>query len=380
MATATTKARGHRFRAPPPTPIATGKGLRSAAVDDRVLSEYLDGSLRVPDLTLPGSYYPSRSPLKVPPEVDLTSLVSGDESAIRRVLAAASEVGAVRVACGETSLVEQARAAIEAGAPLFATSEADKNKGELGQRWFGRRDGVGEEFYWYRLRSPETEWLLQRTWPNSYRILRKGCGRPAKYVLQNSRKNNAAGDKAQSKARDKMENVAARMETVGECIAKILSEHVASQTPSKRIGKVQSVLCLRKYESHHSRNNMRELSDPKSLHSHALSLHIAGDDEDFCIRRAEGSAIFGMPAGDMLVTIGKPLQEWCNGELKSASGEILFQPTDDSSPSFSLEYMCSPLVLSHEPACGAKTISLVDQLLVMLVLALLYKIWSWIFS
>ncbi|CAL9755581.1 unnamed protein product [Musa acuminata subsp. burmannicoides] len=68
MATTTTKpmgARSHRFRAPPPTPIATGKGLRSAAVDDQVLSEYLDGSLRVPDLTLPGSYYPSRSPLKV---------------------------------------------------------------------------------------------------------------------------------------------------------------------------------------------------------------------------------------------------------------------------------------------------------------------------
>lgn len=105
-----------------------------------------------------------------------------------------------------------------------------------------------------------------------------------------------------------MENVAARMETVGECIAKILSEHVASQTPSKRIGKVQSVLCLRKYESHHSRNNMRELSDPKSLHSHALSLHISGYDEDFCIRRSEGSAIFGMPAGDILVTFGKPLQ------------------------------------------------------------------------
>ncbi|RWV79883.1 hypothetical protein GW17_00058921 [Ensete ventricosum] len=98
------------------------------------------------------------------------------------------------------------------------------------------------------------------------------------------------------------------MEAVGECIAKILSEHVASQTRSKRIGKVQSVLCLRKYESHHSRNNMRELSDPKSLHSHALSLHISGDDDDFCIRRSEGSAIFGMPAGDILVTIGKPLQ------------------------------------------------------------------------
>ncbi|WOL06356.1 hypothetical protein Cni_G15088 [Canna indica] len=358
MATATTQAmqaRSHRFRAHPPTPIATGKGLRSAAVDDNVLSEYLDGSLRVPDLTLPGAYFPTRSPLKAPAEVDLASLLSAEESAIRRVLAAASEVGAVRVVGGGAALAEAARVTIEEGRGVFSMPEEGKNKCDLlqqQQRWFGRRNGVGEEFYWHQLRNPEMERFLQRTWSGSYRNLR-----------------------------DKMENLAARLETVAQCIANILLEHVAwSQSPSRRTGKVQSVLCLRKYESHHNAGSMRELIDAKSFLSYDLCLHISGQDHEFCIRRPEGSAIFMMPAGDILVTIGKPLQELCNGKLKSALGEILFQLTDDPSPSFSLEYMCSPSILSHEPEFGAKTLSLIDQLLVVLVLALLYNVWGCIFS
>ncbi|CAL9177050.1 unnamed protein product [Musa hybrid cultivar] len=351
MATASaTHARSHRFRAPPPSPIATGKGLRSAAVDDLVLTEYLEDSLRVPDLNLPESYFPSRSPLKALAEVDLHSLVSGDGLAVRQVLAAAAEIGAVRVAGGGAPLAEEARAAIEACGVVFETPEGEKSKGALGQQCYGWRDALAEEFYWYRSRSPEMEQLLQRTWPDSYRTLR-----------------------------ERMENVAARLETVAECIANILSKHFVSQTPS-RVGEIHSILCLRKYESHHSRSNMREFSDAKSLSSHALSLHISGDDHEFCIRCPEGSAIFEMSAGDIVVTIGKPLQEWSNGELKIASGEPLFQPTDNPFPSFTLEYMCSPLVLSHEPEHGTKTISLIDQLLIVLVLSLIYSLWSCVFS
>ncbi|WOL04848.1 hypothetical protein Cni_G13570 [Canna indica] len=344
---------GHRFRAPPPSPIATGKGLRSAAVDDPVLSNFLDDSIRVPDLNLPQSHFPSRSPLKAPPAVDYHAIVSGDEAAVRSVLSAAADVGAMRVIGGGETLAEEARAAIEAGREVFATLEGETTKGELGIRWFGRRGGVNEEFYWYRLRSPETERLLQRTWPASYGNLRY-----------------------------KMENIAARLELVADCIAKVLSEHVPSQTPSKKIGKVQSILCLRKHVSHHSVSDMMKLTDAKLISSDALSLHISGDDHEFCIRRPEGSAVFLIQAGDIVVTIGKRLQELCNGELKSASAEALFQPTDDTPASFSLEYMCSPLVLSHETdrETFTATFSLMDQLLMALVLLFLYNFLFWILS
>ncbi|CAL9075111.1 unnamed protein product, partial [Musa textilis] len=126
-------------RAPPPSPIATGKGLRSAAVDDLVLTEYLEDSLRVPDLNLPESYFPSRSPLKALAEVEIHSLVSGDGFAVRQVLAAAAEIGAVHVAGGGAPLAEEARAAIEACGVVFEAPEG----GRVRARWGSSVSGGG---------------------------------------------------------------------------------------------------------------------------------------------------------------------------------------------------------------------------------------------
>ncbi|PWZ10459.1 hypothetical protein Zm00014a_020853 [Zea mays] len=64
--TATSKAPRRpriRPRGPPPapTPIRTARGARTAAADERVLAEFLEASLRVPDLSLPrGSASASR--------------------------------------------------------------------------------------------------------------------------------------------------------------------------------------------------------------------------------------------------------------------------------------------------------------------------------
>lgn len=105
-----------------------------------------------------------------------------------------------------------------------------------------------------------------------------------------------------------MESVATRLDTVAECIACILSEHVTSQAPSKRIREAQSMLYLRKKKSPYGRNNTRESAHTSSHHCHALNLHICGDCHEFCIRHPEGSAIIMLPAGGILVTISKRLQ------------------------------------------------------------------------
>lgn len=105
-----------------------------------------------------------------------------------------------------------------------------------------------------------------------------------------------------------MESVASRLDTVAECIAKILSKYVTNQTPSKRLGKVQSTLHLRKQDSPDSRNTTMDSIDARSLYSDALSLHICGDHHEFCIRHPEGSIITMLRAGDILVTIGKTLK------------------------------------------------------------------------
>lgn len=166
-----TRGRGQRSRALPPSPIATGKGLRSAAINDALLTEYLDESLRVPQLTLPESF-PLKSSLRVPPAIYFHSLVDGDNYAARQVLMAAKEDGVLHVSGGGEMLAGEARAVIEVGRGVFATPAAERTKGELGQEWFGQQNGIGEEFYWHRFRSPETERLLQLTWPDSYLDLR----------------------------------------------------------------------------------------------------------------------------------------------------------------------------------------------------------------
>lgn len=166
MATAARRAKGHRFRAPPPTPVATGKGSRSAAVNDWVLAEYLERSLTVPDLTLPESCFPTMSPVKDPPEIDLLALLASEETAVRQVLAAAVEIGAFRIGGGGKVVApEDVRATIEVGGGVFGVA------GELG-RWLGRRDGIGEEFHWLRPMSSKDEKVLEEALRDNYRTFR----------------------------------------------------------------------------------------------------------------------------------------------------------------------------------------------------------------
>lgn len=62
------------FRAPPPSPIASGR--RSSVTNDDVLTEYLEHSLRVPDLILPDKVFPRQKFIENPPRIDFQALDS----------------------------------------------------------------------------------------------------------------------------------------------------------------------------------------------------------------------------------------------------------------------------------------------------------------
>ncbi|XP_042494977.1 uncharacterized protein LOC122074186 [Macadamia integrifolia] len=85
------------FPAPPPSPIANGRGLRSAAVDDQILSEYLENNLRIPELDLYQSRSLSISHRPIPDEIDLRLLSSRDDESIRQVLESVVEFGVFRI-------------------------------------------------------------------------------------------------------------------------------------------------------------------------------------------------------------------------------------------------------------------------------------------
>lgn len=75
--------------APLPSPIPTGRGTRSAA--NEIFSQFLEKTLQIPELTLPGPHLPP-----APAEIDFRSLtlVSTD-----LMLRSAREFGAFRIRC-----------------------------------------------------------------------------------------------------------------------------------------------------------------------------------------------------------------------------------------------------------------------------------------
>lgn len=68
------------FRAPPPSPVAAGR--RSTVANDDVLSQFLEHSLRVPDLVLPDRVFPRQKTIQNPPILDFQSLNSAESESI----------------------------------------------------------------------------------------------------------------------------------------------------------------------------------------------------------------------------------------------------------------------------------------------------------
>lgn len=145
-------------------------------------------------------------------------------------------------------------------------------------------------------------------------------------------------------SREKMENVSVKMEMVAESISKVLCRHIKNQRCS--IASNPSILCLRKYDSNDIQANQSENRHAKTLHSHALSLHISGDDHKFWIRSPGGSSCFELPAGSILVTIGRKLQvmwrHWLLISLFSRRSVIEGSGQGDIVAKFSLMRELSP--------------------------------------
>lgn len=79
------------FRAPPPSPIATGR--RSSVTNDDVLAEFLEHSLRVPDLILPDRVFPRQRSVDAPPKIDFQTLDSKEIDSVARILESFSGTG-----------------------------------------------------------------------------------------------------------------------------------------------------------------------------------------------------------------------------------------------------------------------------------------------
>ncbi|OMO62575.1 hypothetical protein CCACVL1_22744 [Corchorus capsularis] len=112
------------IKVPPPSPIPTATGSRSAANES--LSRYLEKRLQVPDLLmLPESQDRHLQEQSSPPgdEIEFHSLVLRDSSAVERMLRSAREVGAFRIWCGGIMSKEEMKALVKEAERVFGMME-----------------------------------------------------------------------------------------------------------------------------------------------------------------------------------------------------------------------------------------------------------------
>ncbi|EMS48641.1 hypothetical protein TRIUR3_16661 [Triticum urartu] len=180
--------------------------------------------------------------------------------------------------------------------------------------------------------------------------------------------------------REKMDVIASKMEDLARCVVTVLSDNVKNPKDSALPREAPSVLCLTLYNCNKLKTRWGEFGTTDRPDSYALSVHLSGRDQEICLRNLGGSTFFNLPAGSALVTIGKQIQEWSNGEFKSAVGEILFELTDEPNPFMSLELLYSPgdlrlCEVGRHASCidrPPKTVPLRDQIFIALVLLVLY--------
>jgi len=166
------------FRAPPPSPVASGR--RSFVTNNEFLTEFLETSLRVPDLVLPDKIFPKQINDETPPKVDFVALCfHEDEDLIDIVSDSIARLGCFQLINHGISPGIVA-AAVEVAGGIFmvppemrdaVTRSPEKPRGfeghhdEVEEEEEGRE--LNEEFIWCK-NDEELKLKLEGIWPIGY--------------------------------------------------------------------------------------------------------------------------------------------------------------------------------------------------------------------
>ncbi|KAF3447977.1 hypothetical protein FNV43_RR08684 [Rhamnella rubrinervis] len=246
MATMRTRSRITKF-APPPPPIPTAKGSRSAS--NEILTQFLEKSVHIPDLTLPASHFTeTASHQHTPAYVDLRSLASGATGSIDRLLGSAKEFGAF-VITGHGISIDELQSLVE---------EAESAKSEM---------------VWVRSGNERTESLQRVIGIESYRGF--------------------SGN---------MEKVADKLDAIAELLGGVFFEDAEKTT----------ALSLYRYNHENAMELNTHLHNNETkvkLFDHALSLHLPFEPCEIRIRSEQGlNLCFDAIPEAMVVTVGKQLE------------------------------------------------------------------------
>ncbi|GJS86787.1 1-aminocyclopropane-1-carboxylate oxidase 5-like protein [Tanacetum coccineum] len=300
------------FRAPPPSPVASGR--RSFVANDEFLTEFLHNSLRVPDLVLPEHVSPrQKSKTSNLPKLDYKSLDLLHDHKISDTLDAVAKTGCFElVNHGINDLL--IRFVAEFGGKIFELSNEEKQAVlRSSDRMYGFVESnddekeTSEEFVWCRddeLRA-KMEAIMPLQYSNfsdSLDILSSKiesiCGMILEFLLKNtsSRKSGLDYDEG-------------NVNQIAGSVCYLYRHHKDLNTNPKDSEHTSSL-----------RYDMIRMLIRGSEHSHTLCLHVCDGLSEFHVYSKKGRVSFCPEKDALVITIGDQLQKWSDGKYKHVMG------------------------------------------------------------
>ncbi|XP_073152727.1 uncharacterized protein, partial [Henckelia pumila] len=260
---------------PPPSPIPTGEGSRSAA--GPVLSDYIDKSTRVPELTLP--QHVRRRELE---EISYGSLLFRDNEAVRSFLRLAREKGVFRI--GDHGIpTEELRLALAHSDRIFFGSAVECLTSY----------GDHEKLVW------------------------RGDDHGREMMEEAGRAVNIGDDNLRNLWKT-MENLAGKMEEIAGELAEVIDEYLMDTKQSRMVMIVTGLmekpnLSIHRYHRANiidriSSSLMDETISGDQSGPYALSLHVLLESGELCVQTEDGKLLFGTSADAIVVTMGKQIE------------------------------------------------------------------------
>ncbi|XP_020228412.1 probable flavonol synthase 4 [Cajanus cajan] len=343
------------FRAPPPSPVASGR--RSTVTNDDVLTEFLEASLRVPDLVLPDKIFPKQRHLHAPPEVDFVALCFHRDRALRDVVSdSLAGIGCFQLLNHgiPPQLMEEAA---EAAAGVFRVPPARRAAATRSPEkpWGFEEYHAGEE--------EKEEGSEEFVWCNDDDFKSKMAG-----IWSTGYPNFS----------EKMEKVMSRIEMVAMKMLPVILKNGITDT--EFVG--GNTCCVYKHRRDNSDRwaNSLKYDVIRMLirgtdYSHSLCFHVCNASSQFHLYSKKSWLSFCPHQGALIVTAGDQTQILSGGQYKQVIGRPIFKGDKEESISMAFLYSTQNTnKYNFQTSMGTRTISLAHQLILALILTLVYHL------
>ncbi|KAK1434602.1 hypothetical protein QVD17_00350 [Tagetes erecta] len=320
----------------PPSPMPNPR------ISNPPFNNYVDKLKNIPEFDIPDDI--TRPQIA---EVEYRLIKSKDKKAIQQMLDSAIKYGVFRLS-GHGISPEELQAAF---------TEAEFCFGLLAERW--SRDGDREEFAWSRSAMTAAE-----------------------------RRKEVKSDDQYHKFRQKTESLANKLEVIAKEVTKIMGSNGGKQ-PRKKIKENETRMTIFKHSNSSLQpHTPRSSQTPRALDgskrdsaAFALGLHLPVEPGEFRLLSEDGPFSFRTYPSTIVFTIGEQVEEWSYGEFRTAFGEINIEPDlqEEEKGAYSIEFKCSPSNL-NDAVDKNEGISITDQIIFIVIVVIVYNLFSYLLS